>query len=266
MNIFLRVLVSISGNAFIQKLLRLNARVSHYLMGIGSGAGVLTSGEGVIFDLLKRVSNAPYVVFDVGANKGQFIKFATSSMNGLDVQFHSFEPSKSTFRILEGTALSGNVTLNNIAVGDSEGARTLYYDRAGSGLASLSKRNLGHYDIEFGESETIDVTTMDKYCSDRGIDHISLLKIDIEGHELGALKGASTLFEKRAIDLVSFEFGGANIDTRTYFQDFWYFFKENDMEVYRICPSGYLYRVETYTEDLEQFRTTNFVAVRKALL
>jgi hypothetical protein len=63
--------------------------------------------------------------------------------------------------------------------------------------------------------------------------------------------------------MVMFEFGGCNIDTRTYFQDFFYFFKKHDMSIYRITPSGFFHPIPKYLEELEQFRTTNFLATRE---
>ncbi|MGX2983471.1 hypothetical protein [Helicobacter sp. 23-1045] len=71
------------------------------------------------------------------------------------------------------------------------------------------------------------------------------------------------MFAKNAIDIATFEFGWCNIDTRTFFQDFWYFFKEQKMQLYRILPNGALYKIHTYKEIYEQFTTTNFVAVRE---
>ena len=44
----------------------------------------------------------------------------------------------------------------------------------------------------------------------------------------GDLIGAQTMFEKRAIGMVTFEFGGCNIDTRTYYKDFFYFFQSKN--------------------------------------
>ena len=49
---------------------------------------------------------------------------------------------------------------------------------------------------------------------------IDLLKLDVEGNELLALKGLSDSIEY--IKIIQFEFGGSNIDSRTYFQDFYY--------------------------------------------
>jgi hypothetical protein len=53
------------------------------------------------------------------------------------------------------------------------------------------------------------------------------------------------MFEKRAVGMATFEFGGCNIDTTDFYKDFFYFFKENCMDVYRITPTGYLHPLPT---------------------
>jgi hypothetical protein len=125
------------------------------------------------------------------------------------------------------------------------------------------KRLLIHFNIDFAKSEMVKVNTIDNYCEENQIDHIHLLKIDIEGHEYDALLGAEKMFALNAIDIVAFEFGGCNIDTRTFFQDFWYFFNEKGFKLFRITPSGYLHPINSYKEIHEQFRTANFIAVAK---
>ena len=72
---------------------------------------------------------------------------------------------------------------------------------------------------------------------------------------------ASQMFRKKAIKIVTFEFCGCNIDTKTYFQDYFYFFRGMKMDLYRITPSGYFYPLPDYREIDEQFRTTNFAAI-----
>lgn len=136
----------------------------------------------------------------------------------------------------------------------------MFYDFAGSGLASLTKRKLDHFNINFGYSENITVDTLDNYCEYKNIGSIDLLKIDVEGHELDVLLGGSKMFSDKKIKLVSFEFGGSNIDTKTYYRDFYYFFEELKMKIYRITPSSFLVPMNGYEEVYEQFRTTNFIA------
>lgn len=71
--------------------------------------------------------------------------------------------------------------------------------------------------------------------------------------------------EQREIGgMVLFEFGGCNIDTRRFFRDYWHFFENTTMEIFRTTPSGYLIKIEKYKEDYEQFCYSNFVAKRKS--
>jgi FkbM family methyltransferase len=253
----------IFGNRPAQRLLEYNIRKSMNLMGVGSGDGVGTSGEVAIFRMMEKCLVPPYCIFDVGANQGQFLNLLVSNIKSAPYHVHCFEPGSHTFERLSNNAKKlENVTLNNIGLGKEKGSFELYYNEAGAGIASLTKRRLDHFNIDFSESETVNIDTLDNYCEENKIQKIDLLKIDVEGHELDVLSsGASRMFQEKAIRMASFEFGGCNIDTRSFFQDFFYLFKEMDMELFRITPSGYLYPIPSYREIYEQFRTTNFLAV-----
>ncbi|MCP4001325.1 MAG: FkbM family methyltransferase [Gammaproteobacteria bacterium] len=247
----------------MQRRLQKRVRKAQELMGIGSGEDVSSSGEASVFETLKQSSATSYTVFDIGANQGQFLKLTLDNLQMDKLTIHCFEPGVQTFKMLSDSAVKNErIKLNNIGMGNKKYEATLHFDAAGSGLASLTKRQLDHFDIEMNESETVRIDTIDNYCAENQITHIDLLKIDIEGHELDALEGASGMFAKQAIDTVTFEFGGCNIDTKTYFRDFWNFFVNLDFKLYRITPSGYLYEINSYKEILEQFRTSNFLAKR----
>ena len=83
--------------------------------------------------------------------------------------------------------------------------------------------------------------------------------MDVEGHELDVLKGG---FKTLALaKVVQFEFGGCNIDTRTFFQDFWYLLTEAGFQIHRISEGGPIH-ISHYSEQEECFRTTNYLAVR----
>jgi hypothetical protein len=47
------------------------------------------------------------------------------------------------------------------------------------------------------------------------------MKMDIEGHELFALRGAKRALARGVIRPLSFEFGTGNINSRTFFRDYW---------------------------------------------
>lgn len=261
-------LTALTGNAPMQRLLEFNVLASQYLMGIGVSGSVYSSGEKILFRLLKQRhsthgSSEPVCIFDVGANQGDFVKLVQSELQGMRTVVHAFEPARQTFDLLVKSAGGGpNVSLNHFGLGRSEGSFELFYDKAGSGLASLSKRDLAHCNVAFDASETVQIKTLDAYCDSRQIKEIDLLKLDVEGHELDVLNGGLRLFKSRGVKMVSFEFGGCNIDSRTYFRDLWHFFGQNwSGTINRITPSGHLVPIKRYRELYEQFRITNFLAI-----
>ena len=258
-----RLFSALYGNARGQKRLEKKIRRLQRYQGVGSGGNVENSGEAKIIRMLNKDKSTSLCIFDVGANKGDFAKMALPILQSKDrFAIHCFEPSKYTYNLLQHN-LAGctQVILNNIGLGKEQGEFNLYCDEPGSGAASLTKRNLEYMGVEFRHCERVSIDTVDNYCEQKNIGCIDLLKIDAEGHELDVLAGAANMFRKKSIGKVSFEFGGCNIDTRTFFKDFFYYFQKRNYRLYRITPSGYFFSVDCYKEIYEQFRTTNFLAV-----
>lgn len=265
----MRRLFHLSKQLFKQKLM--NKMQEYYQkrvvsiqlkMGIGVGAEVESSGEGIVISYLQKNFQPPYCIFDVGSNIGQYINLILKKLPDNDYSIHSFEPASSAFHLLKQKYQTNpRIKLNNWGLSKNKEVSQLFYDFEGSGLASLSKRRLDHFGITFNKSETVKLDTLDNYCTQNKINEIHLMKLDIEGHELDALNGALEMLTNHHIHIVTFEFGGCDIDTRTYFQDFYYFFQGLDMNIYRILSSGYLYPLNDYKEVYEQFRTTNYAAI-----
>jgi FkbM family methyltransferase len=267
MNPFTKILVSVvcrlSANRPAQSMLQRVVIYANYFMGIGSGAHAGSSGEAGVLRGLSRCGQSPLVVFDVGANQGQFLELAIRETDPSRTAIHCFEPAQAAFSALNHSyGDRPGVYLNNVALGETKKEATLYYDTPGSGLASLTKRRLDHLGIDHGLHESVAIDTIDAYCEARGIEAIDLLKIDVEGNELDVLRGATKMLANKAIHAVTFEFGGCNIDTRTFLQDYWYFFLDNGMRLFRVTPTGYLFPIHAYSEVMEQLVTTNFVASR----
>jgi FkbM family methyltransferase len=236
-----------------------------FRLGVGAGTNPANSGETVAFELLRQSPgpSSRLCVFDVGANVGDYTSLALNALGGVQLEVHCFEPSPIAFASLSSRLRDRTgVHLNPFALGRTAGTRVLHSDTPGSGLASLTERRLDHVGLTHAHTDTVTVRTIDEYCAEKNIDRIDLLKIDVEGHELDVLEGARRLFNDRRVRLVTFEFGGCNIDTRTYVRDFWYFFEAAGARgLYRIMPGGRLFHIRRYEESVEAFRTTNFLVV-----
>ena len=224
--------------------------------GIGTGADVRSSGEVAVFELL---GERP-IIFDVGGHAGDYTDALLRARPA--GQAYVFEPSDSHFSILQ-ERLGGraNVTLEKIGLGARACEMSLYKTGEISGLASFTRRRLDHFGVEMDLVETVAVRTLDEIVAQYGIATIDLLKIDVEGHELDVLNGGTKAFRDNRIKLVQFEFGGCNLDTRTTLQDFFYFFQERGFTLALLLPSGKLEALTRYHEFLEQYRTTNYLAV-----
>ena len=227
-------------------------------MNIGTGGETDTSGEKNVLATLK-CDRDHAILFDVGANIGEYTKLLLEYFPGGSI--HSFEPSEKTYQKLKKNIQSKDVILNNIGLSDRVSDGILYYDLENSGLASLYCRQLDYLGIDFSHSEEVRLDTLDHYCEINHIEKIDLLKMDIEGHELYALKGASTLLSEKRISNIQIEFGGCNIDSRTYFKDFWNLL-HIDFNVYRVLQDV-LWEITKYSERLECFVTSNFLFVKK---
>ena len=264
MGIYKDFLVKISGNAYVQRLLAKQVGTLNHAMGIGTSGDFSNDGEFIVFDLIRNKCQPPYCIFDVGSNKGQFLAYVLNDMKQTNCDIHCFEPSQESFRMLtENSPASNRVTLNNLGLGKESCGAILHYSENGSEGASLTKRDLRQYGINMNHSEPVQLTTLDEYCLMHSIEHIHLLKLDIEGHELDALTGARKMIIENKIDIILFEFGGCNIDTRRFFRDFWNFFENTPMNIFRTTPSGYLIKISKYKEDLEQFSYSNFIVIRR---
>lgn len=251
------------GGAIFQRIWERLYDLSLSGMNIGVDGAVTNSGELWVIDFFAKhlPTDSGGIVLDVGANVGDYASQLIARLGGR-VKIFCFEPSRKTFEQLAlRLATQKNVELFNFGFSDSEKTSILYSNASASGLASVYNRRLGHLGINFAQREEIRLRRLDDFCEERGIKRINLLKLDVEGHELYVLRGAESLINANRIDFIQFEFGGCNIDSRTYFQDFFYLLNPY-FEVFRVLKKG-LAPVENYREAYEIFTTTNYLAISR---
>ena len=238
------------------KFLEKTERWASKNLGKGWGTETILEEISQIQELIPNVQ--PNLCIDVGGNKGLY----TDALLNLFpmAKVYTFEPAAANLLALR-KRFNGNdrVTIIPKGVAREDAVLKLYSDTPGSGLASLTKRQLDHFKISFEHEEVIEVISFENFWIDNlNKAPIDICKLDIEGHELDALRGMGAALAVTKV--VQFEFGGCNIDTRTFFQDFWYFFTEKNFSIYRITPYGPV-RIKKYSEKDEFFSTTNFIAV-----
>jgi hypothetical protein len=109
-------------------------------------------------------------------------------------------------------------------------------------------------------AEEVRLRTLDAFCKEQCLSRIDFLKLDVEGNELNVLRGATRMIEAGAIGMIQFEFGEAQIGSRTFFRDI-YGFLSPHYTVHRILGMGLSAVLEAYDVILEVYRTTNYLAM-----
>lgn len=242
--------------AIAQKLLRRVESSAQWWQGKGYGAASLSAE---IKAAARFIPVRGATILDVGANKGLWTRELLRQIPGLSAVY-AFEPSAHNWTSVEQIDDS-RLRLIKAAVSDHDGEATLFSDEPGSSWASLTRRNIEFMGVRFDHSETIRTLTLDTFIEREGLHTIDFAKFDIEGHELAAFRGAEKALQNKTIRALAFEFGGCNIDTRTYFRDFWYLLRGCGYNIYRIAPPGQAMLIPAYLETLECFLATNYLAV-----
>jgi len=177
------------------------------------------------------------VIFDVGANIGDFSEFCCETFG--DCEVHAFEPSLATYEMLTNNLKRAKVDAQTHYLGfsDEEREAPLYSSEPGSTIASLHELQRPIRPFRDELTEVVKLTTIDAFCHEQGIERIDYLKLDIEGHEYYALRGANRMLAARLIRFIQFEFGDNNVSSRTYLDDFERLLGES-YRIYRIVPGG----------------------------
>jgi FkbM family methyltransferase len=134
--------------------------------------------------LLKRTLSAGDVVVDAGANIGIYSQFLSHRVGRTGV-VHSFEPSPENFRRLQSaTRKLANVRLSRAAVGERSGQSKLYLS---------AKLNVDHRTYttagDLRHAIPIEMVALDNFFEPG--QRVDLIKMDIQGYELHALRGAN---------------------------------------------------------------------------
>ena len=230
--------------------------------GVGN-YNIKTNGE---LRVMKHIVKPGDIVFDVGANAGEWSECVFSVCSGITV--HAFEPIPSVFATLKSRVSRNRFFAHNVALSDYVGTCKFYHclgnrgDYEFSRLSSFYNRECYSNILRKTPAE-IDVktVTIDFFCEDKGIEYIDFLKIDTEGAELKVLTGAQNMLSQQKIGIVQFEYGGCYKDSQSTLHEVYTLLSICGYSVFRICSQG-LVRVDQWKDKLEDFKYSNYLAVR----
>ena len=213
--------------------------------------------------LLQRLGSfKPKVLFDIGANVGEWSRAALQAIPTAHVHAFEIAPATATKLVESMARFGGRITINTCGLGAQEGEIKLYFSPESSTAASMMpgvvELSAHDHGISHIEEVMARITTGDRYIRDQGIAQIDLLKIDVEGAEWDVLEGFSRSLADGKIQMVQFEYGPLNLRTRKLLGDYWQFFTERGFAVGKLYPEGVAFK--TFDVRDEDFVGPNFIA------
>ena len=119
-----------------------------------------------------------------------------------DGHIHAFEPVPELFHAAQQrTAACTNVTCYQYALSDHDGSAQLYLSEKPSKPGKVSQGNsllapkerLKHSSLQFNTTITVPTLSLDSWAEKYTIDHVDLLWLDMQGHELAVVQASRAI-------------------------------------------------------------------------
>jgi FkbM family methyltransferase len=217
-----------------------------------------TNGERRVLKKLATVFGPAPMLFDVGANRGDWALTASRLFSGATI--HAFEIVPQTFSQLQ-QAVNGSSSIHchNVGMSDRSGELTVYFPEGSSAVATAVPGFAEQYHSLNVKPVVAQVVAGDEFCDAAGNEAIDLLKIDVEGHEDRVLKGFQRRLSESRVKVVQFEYGRINIDTHFLLKDFYEMLAGFGYRIGKIYPGDVAFR--EYRHEHEDFLGPNYLAV-----
>lgn len=216
------------------------------------------------YRFLKKTIRDGMIIFDVGANIGEYSEYISTLRNNLE--FHCFEPSKNTFSKLQDRFSSeyGKNTfyLNHFGLSNIEEDRELYIYNETGGSNSI------YFNVQFANNrnivrrEKIRLRKLDDYIKENKIKKIDFLKIDVEGHEYKVINGGMEALKKGIIRRIQFEYNNYWLKSSTKLLEMLTYLEDYNYKFYRLTPWGKI-STKNFSKRLENFKHSNYIALKK---
>lgn len=141
--------------------------------------GTLEKEMRILGSLIRRDGR----VIDIGGNRGIYAYECWR----LGARVEVFEPNPVCLRVLAAWAAGKpRVRVHPIALSDCPGVANLHIPVDESGIEHDASASIEHDGFAHTRDQLVDLRTLDSY----GFDDVSLIKIDVEGHEYKVIGGA----------------------------------------------------------------------------
>jgi FkbM family methyltransferase len=162
------------------------------------------------FIVMRRLINNPKpIIFDVGANIGHTAKRFRSIFP--EAKVYCFEPFPSSFERLS-SALNGDpaVESHQLALSNLPGTSKLTVNQstATNSLLTSDTRAANYWGPNLLDTQDVievKTETLDRFCDSKGLKHLDILKLDVQGAEFSVLEGARELLQHQHVDLIYME-------------------------------------------------------------
>jgi len=194
--------------------------------------------------MFAALSARPGIILDIGAFSGFYSLVAARIRNTAAIV--AFEPFPNARQILKSNidrnGLNTVITVAPIALSDHVGVSKLAVPTTSTGLLeSASSIEPTYYDNVLATHE-VETNTLDGFMQERNLDPVSLIKLDVEGHEAAVLDGASGVFRNDRPVLFM------EILTTTDCLPFQIFFDKNNYANAVLYPGGLMWRRSIQSE------------------
>jgi FkbM family methyltransferase len=207
----------LAGTGLGNTVVRMRDRLGLVRAAVGGSAELGDQRNNAIASRLVIGLRRPGRTFvDVGAHIGSVLGEVARTSSGRVIAFEAI-PAKAAHL----TKKFPDVVVHNYALLDRVGETRFFVDNAKSGYSSLSERTGDVTEI------VVQVTRMDAVITE---DEVDVIKIDVEGAELGVLRGAEEVIA-RCRPVILFESGPGNVMGYTK-EELWRWFDERDYLVY----------------------------------
>jgi len=192
-------------------------------------------------------------VIDIGANRGDWTSAILQLSSG-EVGVYCYEPDPRVASDCKSSVgQEETVHFFEAALGSEVGKLDIFLNRESTGLTSAVVGNGEH------RRHTVEATTLDRQAEQHQLQHIDLVKIDVEGYEESVLHGASSLLNEGRISCIQFEYGGNWAKAGSTLQGIVSYLESFGFEVFLLQPNS-LKPVDLNLLG-EYFSYSNYVAI-----